>query len=492
MSSETLVIEHRPLSRREIDTKERAGLTDSDLPERPPSRGKNANNHQPHGDRLSPPVTELPGQSSQDYVPSHQTWRQSVAVPPATRTREDHTSSSSETCLGAPKNHLLSSIEQISPLPPDYADPKRVPGTDQHIYPRAPISPESHLRYPQLVDFFKQAVDADKFLKHHTSEINYELRLCGSTPTTATASIIIFCTEAIFKHLRSLLNSRHIRRQYQPDRPLVLNRLPFASSRHHLPALAPVIVPFRVVFWREATTPTERRSAMEQVVARGPSFLTMCGSLVKYGDHTSTLGLLIRVDSKLYGLTVDHLFRSQRDEERSTMTNEPSVLSDEHDSESNQADRSWVDDVTYEDLDNDQRVSDNGSSVTSGRSHAEENRDLTLTEHYGVSVTGHKVDSVCQIDPPTPYLDWALIEFGDGYFERPNAFYSEDDPVHAKFFTRLSPAPKTSRVPVFMISGVSGTRKGVMLSSFSYIGGKSGEDLCQAWNLILSDSARKL
>jgi hypothetical protein len=230
---------------------------------------------------------------------------------------------------------------------------------------------------------------------------------------------------------------------------------------------------------------------MEQVVAQGRAFLTMCGSLVRYGDRTSTLGLLISVDAKLYGLTVDHLFRSQRDEEQSTITKEPNILSDEYDVEGNQTDGSGVDDVIYEDLDNDHRVSDNGS-VTFGRSHAEATMDHTLTECYGAFITGHKVDSVREIDPRTPYLDWALIEFDDGYFERPNAFYSEDDLVHPKFFARLSEAPKASEVHVFMISGVSGTRKGVMLNSYSYIGGKPGEELCQVWNVILSDSARKL
>ncbi|KAF7950116.1 hypothetical protein EAE96_007414 [Botrytis aclada] len=41
-----------------------------------------------------------------------------------------------------------------------------------------------------------------------------------------------------------------------------------------------------------------------------------------------------------------------------------------------------------------------------------------------------------------------------------------------------------------MISGVSGTRKGVMFTTNSYIGGKPSQDLCRAWNVILSDSSR--
>jgi hypothetical protein len=102
------------------------------------------------------------------------------------------------------------------------------------------------------------------------------------------------------------------------------------------------------------------------------------------------------------------------------------------------------------------------------------------------------VDTINVMDTSSPYLDWALIDFDDGYFERPNAFYSDDDPTSPKFLTRLSAIPATSGIPVFMISGVSGTQKGVMLNSNSYLGGKLGENLCQTWNVILSDSASKL
>jgi hypothetical protein len=58
-----------------------------------------------------------------------------------------------------------------------------------------------------------------------------------------------------------------------------------------------------------------------------------------------------------------------------------------------------------------------------------------LTEHYGAGISGHKVDSVHEIDDLTPYLDWALLEFESEYFERPNAFYSEDIPVDSKLNT---------------------------------------------------------
>ncbi|TGO15811.1 hypothetical protein BTUL_0035g00140 [Botrytis tulipae] len=386
-------------------------------------------------------------------------------------------------------NTAVPIVQHNQAASPDYADPRRVPGTDQNIYPRAPIKSEFQQRYPQLVDFFKQAVDTHKFLKYHTSKINYELRLCGSTPANAVASVIIFCAEALFKCLRSLLGSRHICRQYQLINSSFRDRFQLTPSKPHPQVSAPTVVPFNVVYWREANTPTKRNSAMEQVVARNHSFLTMCGSLVKYGDRTSTLGLLISMDSKLYGLTVDHLFKNQQGEEQPTIANEAEVLYDEDDSEDSEPEWAWIDDVKYEDFENAECVSD-AESVSSGGSHTKITIDRGPNEDYGESINGHKADIMFTTDTTMAYLDWALIEFDDGYYERPNAFFSEDDLANPKFFGILSAAPKTSEVKVFMISGVSGTKKGVMLAGISYIGGKPSEDLCQAWNLILSDSSR--
>jgi hypothetical protein len=505
MDSEILIVERLQLSNDQIRPVKREDLS-QDLLERSPGWRDHANNHRPisHFNRAwqesnagSDSVARSKFSESPTFAPKVPT---TSYCPPASSegsgTRQGPPRSSSENCLGTTQNSHSSLNAplraQSAPLPcPDFADPKRVPGTDQNIYPRAPISPDFYERYAQLVDFYKQAVDIHKCLKHHTSKINYELRLCGSTPADAVASIIVFCTEAIFKQLRSLLNSRHIRRQYQLENASVRNRFSFTPNKPHPQVPVPAIIPFKVVFWREPTTPTQRRATTEQVIAQNHSFLTMCGSLVRHGDRTSTLGLLISVDSKLYGLTVDHLFNKQKEETQSIIAKELNILSDENDTEDNREDWSWVDDVTYEDMDNDQKVSDAGS-VTSGRSYVDVVMVRALTEHYGTSISGHKLDSVHEVDPSTPYLDWALIDFEGGYFELPNVFYSEDNPADPKFLTRLSATPETSRVPVFMISGVSGTRKGVMLNGNSYVGGKFGENLCQTWNVILSGSGCEL
>jgi hypothetical protein len=514
MDVDTLTFERLQVTHNQIHFEEQADLKNRDPPKRSSSQGKDAKNplishlnHELHG-----PISTSDSIADSKFLELCNCALGVTTVDCNTTSSVangagGHHCPSSGNCLAIGRHHLQGttpfSTAQLSQLhSSDYTDSRKVPGTDQNIYPCAPISSEFRERYPQLVDFFKQAVDSHKILKHHTSEINYELRICGSTPSTAVASIVIFCAGAIFKHLRSLLSSRHIRRQYQLEKSFLLNTFSFAYNKHHSQVAAPVIVPFKIVFWREASTPTKRMSAMEQVVAHGPSFLTMCGSLVRCGDRTSTLGLLVSVNSKLYGLTVDHLFRNQGNEERSMKVEELYILPDEDNTEDDtednieddRADESWVDDVLYEDIADDQLASESGS-VTSRKSHADVTTDHALIKQ-GItrieSINGHKVDSIHEMDSWMPYLDWALIEFDGGYFERPNAFYSEDDPLYPRFLTRASAAPECSGVHVFMISGVSGTRKGVILGSYSYIGGKRGESLCQVWNVVLSGSARKL
>ncbi|KAF5869098.1 putative rna binding protein [Botrytis fragariae] len=397
----------------------------------------------------------------------------------------ENSSSTSQNPIHTNTTNLTVQHPQISTI--DYADPFRVPYTNQNIYPRAAIEPEFEKRYTHLVELFKRTVDGNNFLKEKTRSINYELRLCGSTQLEAVVSIIIYCTNDIFKVLNPLLARKHIRQQYWPINTSLRDKFRFLSSKPHREASDPTVIRLKIVYWRTKTTPTQLKSTMEQVVAKSHSFLTMCGSLVRYGDCTSTLGLLISVDSKLYGLTVDHLFKEQNDEEQEAIANEPEVSHEEDDSEDSESEWPWIDDVKYEDIENDVLASDI-ESVSSVRSNFKATMDLGLIEPHGASINGHKVDLSSVTDKATAYLDWALIEFDDGYYERPNAFYSEDDPTNPKFFRNISAAPKTSGVNVFMISGVSGTRKGIMLNSKSYIGGKPGENLCQAWNVILSDS----
>ncbi|CAM6005192.1 unnamed protein product [Sphagnum balticum] len=410
MDSEILIFERLQLPNHRIHLENREDLTRDRL-ERTPNWRDDANNHQPisHYNRTWQELNAGSDSIARSKFSESPTFGLKVPTtsygPPASSegsgTRQEPPRSSSENCLITAQNshsnfNATLRAHNVSPPCSYFADPKRVPGTDQNIYPRALISPDFYERYAQLVDFFKQAVDIHKCLKHHTSKINYELRLCGSTPADAVASIIVFCTEAIFKQLRSLLNSRHIRRQYQLENASVRNSETWQS----------------------------------------------------YFDSWSS----DQCGSKLYGLTVDHLFNKQKEEKQSIIAKDLNIIPDDNDTGDNREDWLWFGDVTYEDMDNDQEVSDTGSVKSEG-SYVEAVIDQVLTKHHGTSLVGHKLDSVREVDPSTPYLDWALINFDDGYFERPNVFYSEDNPADPKFLTRLSATPETSGVLVFMISG---------------------------------------
>jgi hypothetical protein len=382
-------------------------------------------------------------------------------------------------------------------LLPDYDDAKRIPGTDQFIYPRATISTEYKERYPQLVDFFKRAVDNHKTLKHHAKDINYDLRLCGSSPTSALPSIVVFCffhAEAVFKALRSLFDCRHIRRQYQLENSFASSKFHFISIKSRPLSSSPSIVPFKLLYWRHSSSPTDRRAAMAQVHSENSSPLTMCGSLVKYGDRTSTLGLLVNVDSRLYGLTVDHLFSSQGAKRDETFTTQSDIMSEAETEDAQERieilEDHWMDDVIYHAIDYDEQIVE--FSKTEIRLPVEMNAHVesNLAQHLGGPFLGHKFDATRELHPPSPFLDWALIEFDDGYFKRPNAVHSEDGLKYLKLLTKTSSLPclNDNGIQVLMISGASKIRNGVLLNGDAYIGSEPGQDLCKAWNVSLYDA----
>jgi hypothetical protein len=172
MNSETLVVGRLPVSSNQIYLEERAERTKRVLPKQPLSWRENEKIHQ--SIPFSTCASQEPISVSDILVtskgPDSRTLAPNVSTDPcypiscdSSGLREDHpSSSSSENCRNSTQNPLPTVNSQILSL--DYADPKRVPGTDQNIYPRAPVSHEFQERYSQLVEFFKQAVDAHKYL----------------------------------------------------------------------------------------------------------------------------------------------------------------------------------------------------------------------------------------------------------------------------------------------------------------------------------------
>ncbi|CZR66334.1 uncharacterized protein PAC_16235 [Phialocephala subalpina] len=428
------------------------------------------------------------------------------------------------TSLGSSTFSTLSTADSVGSVPSKtgqivqhYSNSKSVPGTARKIYPNAPIGIEHQNRFPVLVDFFKRAVDNDSTLKFRTKDINYELRMCGNTPREACPTITVFCVHDIFDKLRKLLNSSSIKSQYRKKEQSILSPVRRKFSRTTA-VVSPPVLQFALVFWREQTSVTNRKSTEDSVEARTQSVITMCGSLVRVKNRISTLTLVVEVDSKLYGMTVDHvrLNRGLAEAVGSTRASEPSSsgtsarydpnierISATEDEEKevlaplDNLDLSsspdihedlWTDDVEYEDLnfENASSLVESGSAVDSSQGDYDPALEH-LDEQNAWEEVGHFRAVTQTPSSLEPYLDWALIQFHDRIFERPNAFSPEDDPEQLRFITGVADR-ETEHVNVIMISGVSGIRKGIILPGCSFIGNTPGHDMSEAWVVDFQDS----
>lgn len=148
----------------------------------------------------------------------------------------------------------------------------------------------------------------------------------------------------------------------------------------------------------------------------------------------------------------------------------------------------WTDDVEYEELnfDNASSLVDSRSAVDS--SHGDYDAALEhLNEQNAWEEVGHFHDATQTSRSTGPYLDWALIQFHDRLYERPNAFSPGDDPEQLRFITGIA-SRETEHVNVIMISSISGIRKGILLPGCSFIGSTPGHDISKALVVDLQDS----
>ena len=402
-----------------------------------------------------------------------------------------------------------------------YDTSKPVPGCKMRTYPCVPIALDFQERFPVLVDFLKRAVDNDPVLKLRTKDVNYWLTTCGKSPLDAHPTIIVFCTEDIFISLRKLFDRDSIRSQYGGKAPGLFSLKKFQRNTSH----TPTVTPFKLVYWRTSATPTKRPSAQEPVEAQIDSFLTMCGSLIKIQHRTSTLSIVVRVDSKLYGMTVDHV-RGIHDHSELSMKESAETASDartmssaeefgkpvinsstegpyrslerieeeEEERDSVNIENLWIDDVEYDDLGNAEDGSDCCDLSKTPESPFDCNvRVVEETSTHGGEWENAGVLMQVPAAPQStrPYLDWALIDFADQCYARPNALHSNDDSRPPKFLAGIAEGPEESPVPVVMISGATGIRRGLLLPGTSYLAGDPGQDMCQALVVEFSDPIGK-
>lgn len=361
------------------------------------------------------------------------------------------------------------------------------------IYPLASLGSDgwSEAQYQEraalVIGHLKKAVDDHPELRDYARHIDYASFMCGPTPSTAVSSIVVYCPQTLVPRLRVCFNKKAMERLYCGRR-----------SRFHslFKKIYPARPPFRLVYFRTPGTPTKRKAAETDICGHIKSDTTMCGTLVKHGGHTATLALTLSVDSQYLGLTVNHLFSKSCDLEdlkysRSSVLSHSESVSDDceewtiNDDDLVSVDQLWVDDMDYDDsgeckwpsLDNAEMAHESGSD----HRHAATNDLLPW-----VSV-GCKVDLLEEPAPPEPDLDWSLVKLPVQYASRPNAFYPNGEGYPPRYLTTCANTPRYHGVPVYMISGASGLRSGLLLGNYSYIGAKAGQGHCKVWTVILDD-----
>lgn len=365
------------------------------------------------------------------------------------------------------------------------------------IYPLAPLSSDgwSEAQYQEraalVIGHLKKAVDDHPELRDYARHIDYASFMCGTTPSTAVSSIVVYCPQTLVPRLRVCFNKKAMERLYCGRRSRFYSLFKKTD---------PARPPFRLVYFRTSGTPTRRKAAETDICGHVKSDITMCGTLVKHGDHTATLALTLSVDSQYLGLTVNHLFSKSRNFE-ALKYSRSSILSrilSHSESEADDCeewtindddlvtvDQLWVDDMDYDDSEECKWPSPDNAEMDyepgSDHQHAATNDLLPWV------FVGRKVDLLEEPAPSEPDLDWSLVKLPVQYASRPNAFYPKGEGHSPRHLSTFASTPRYHGVPVYMISGASGLRSGLLLGNYSYIGAKAGQGLCKVWTVILDD-----
>lgn len=377
-----------------------------------------------------------------------------------------------------------------------------IKGTQKNIYPCLPMislswtSEEYQERAAFVIGELKRAVEEDHKLWAEGRFIDYDPRMVGESPDTATPSIVVKCKKSVLSRLRKIFKER-------------------ASTRLHCRVGSRVIwlfkgratpfPPFNLVFVTTIANPLERRAADEDLAAFFSSPDTLCGALLRCGRRSATAGLMLQVDEIEALLTVDHLWEQSIETEAddksfsgstystSARTSESSsFVSDEH--AEIRLGELWIDDEE-EYNDDDDGPDENFTAGISGVrlpdvSLATASPPSAIVGQDGtnnIPVKGQRIRGNGVLHSSSPYLDWGLVQLNPELMKarRSNLFYPNGIYARPVLLQEISAAPASYAAPVYMISGVRGTIAGRLLDGFSYLGSRPGQDLCRAWTMFL-------
>lgn len=367
-----------------------------------------------------------------------------------------------------------------------------VPGSRprKYIYPTIPVTnsrwshDEFNQRYEVVVPELRRVIDEAKGLEQ--SPVNFQLRMVGVSPESATPSIVVTCRTSDCRPLYGLFRERATGRLYCH----VQSKTFSLFKDFHLPKLrrdsdAPR-PPFTLVLYPTDHPDLNRYSSPQEIKALATSDQTLCGALVQCQGNTATIGLSLEIDNDPVLLTVDHLFDSR------TSTR---ALSDKSDRSDN-SDNATLNDEDYVSLhelwaidNNDTGWPEHDPIPTQHTEPCESGMNVEEEEQGSKCLPwrGERVEFPVELSADDPYLDVAIVKLDQETMSRRrrNLIYADGPSNPPTCLDKVAQAPRAHGTPVFIVSGVRGLRTGQLLKGFNYLSSKPGQHMCKTWSLIL-------
>jgi len=299
--------------------------------------------------------------------------------------------------------------------------------------------------------------------------VSTKLKVLGETEATAKPWVVVRCDQTDYRGVRNFYNQKHVIADYEG---------PHADA--DLPSLEVIIHPRAPVL----SAANEHPGIYASWPVEG-NLETLCGQVIRVSNSSqakfATLGGIIKIatpedEFMLYGLTVGHVFQSD------------DVLGNSYNSEMESEEEDggvelFCIDQPFE-LDS-ETFSDSDSETSS-----ESIRRLQCIELGNACPrVGHVIMTSSDMSGRRGNLDWGLVEIDDSSLFRPNLVpgrglgqQNQTKVGLSEFYS--SPRPEENR-PVLLLSGIGGSREGLLSTHPSFINLPGSDTFIETFNLSL-------
>ncbi|KAK6063775.1 hypothetical protein SCUP515_12157 [Seiridium cupressi] len=237
-----------------------------------------------------------------------------------------------------------------------YRDPKPIPHVSPPIFvyqhSENAISQKHRDRFPQVVETFRHNMERDEALRDNMKFVDYGLRMCGQSKQNCHPSILVFCRQREFKALRKLFNSRSLMTQYRRQTSSSQNSRGFWRPSPTVTVTNPHRPLFDIYFWRDVRPRTllwNDIGLSEQIRYGQHHNLTLCGAPIYRSRASTDLPSLREMETE----PIPAFKLEERRTELSTTEETPYESLEIED---------FVDNITYEDLTDDEPDDNFGDS----------------------------------------------------------------------------------------------------------------------------------